>query len=111
MKKIVALLLTALLLSAMLCACGEEVAPQTEATAAATQPEETRAKLTSAQIQEIALAEAGYSAEQLNSIVIHQGEYEGKECVSVQLIIRDRDFEFVLDVYTGEVLLSVLPEN
>ena len=113
MKKYFALLLAALLTLSLLAACGGETASQSQPQAESTQavPEETRAKLTSAQIQEIALAEAGYSAEHLNSIVIHQGEYEGRECVSVQLIIRDRDFEFVLDVYTGEVLLSVLPED
>lgn len=114
MKKLFVLMLSILLLTGLLAACSEEATTadtqaQTEATAAAT--EDTRPKLTSAQIQEIALAEAGADPELLNSITIHQGEYDGRECVSVMLIIRDKDYEFVLDVYTGEVLKSIFPEN
>ena len=111
MKKIFALLLTALLMTALLAACGEEAAAP-ETTAATEAPtEDTRPKLSATEIQAIALAEAGMPAEYLNSIDIHQGEYDGKECVSVQLIIRDKDYEFVLDVHTGEVLVAVFPEN
>ena len=114
MKKRLILVLSVLMLTSLLAACTQEAATaetqaQTEATAAAT--EDTRPKLTVSEIQAIALAEAGADAELLNSIDIHQGEYEGRECVSVMLIIRDKDYQFILDVYTGEVLKSIFPEN
>ena len=112
MKKIIALLLTALLVAGMLAACGEEATTTAETTAATEAPtEDTRPKLSATELQAIALAEAGMPAEYLNSIDIHQGDYDGKECVSVQLIIRDKDYEFIIDVHTGEVLLSVFPEG
>ena len=110
MKKLIALILTALLLVGVLAACGSTADKGAEETTAAP-TEDTRPKLSATQLQEIALAEAGADAEMLNSIDIHQGDYDGKECVSVQLIIRDRDYEFIIDVHTGEVLLSVFPEN
>ncbi len=56
--------------------------------------------------QNIALEHVGLSPRQVDDIHTHVIDYEGYPRYSVHITVGDTDYEYLIDVVTGEILLS-----
>ena len=87
-KQIIAILLITVLAVSVLAGCSNsQSAPITERTA-----------------QEIALKEAGLTADQVNDVHVHVVTQQGLPCYSVHITTADNEFSIVINAANGEVI-------
>ena len=87
MKKILALMLALIAMVTLLAACGEE----------------EKEPLSTAEVVEIVLADAGLTIDQAQPHV-HAGNYAGQECYYIYITVDGENVAYAVDPYTGEIL-------
>ena len=92
MRKFMRFILLAALMLTLLTGCGSKESYVTEE-----------------QAKQIALEAAGLTADQVDDIHTHVGEYENIACYSVHLTVGDAEYEYVIAGMTGQILLA--PES
>ena len=85
MKKIMALLLAALLVGTLLVGCGGGVVTEEKA-------------------KEIALKEVDLKESQVDDIHVHMVTEKGLPCYSVHITAGDREFSVLIDIASGDIL-------
>ena len=87
MKKIIVLLLTALLLVGLMAGCGSSNDP-----------------ISADKAQKIVLQDLGVSAEDV-SMHTHVTTYDGAACYSIYVTVKGKTLEYIIHGVTGEILL------
>ena len=108
MKKIMILLCALVMTVFCLMACNADTAAETTGDTAGdtagTEAPLLEKPLTSQEAEAIAVAQVGFTVDEVADIVTHVGEYQEKDCYSVRFSIADKAYEFVIEVATGAIL-------
>lgn len=92
-KRMMALLLTLVMVLSVLAGCGKE-----------------KTKIvTEEEAQQIALKAAGLTAKQVSDIHTHVVSYEDVPCYSIHITVGSTEYEYVIAAATGEILMEEAP--